>query len=208
MAANFIHYFPTTILPTPNSNCRYYLHPPPPQRRGSVPVRVKCNGDAKTSAPQPETGEGKANNTPLPLPLPTFQKLFNNSNPFFRILPARLLMSVYASRLVNSLKNSLVFSVQPTTDGGSNVGVKWKLGWEKIVVTLGKGINVTSQNSFGGKLLLGNLETIMDPLVQLMPNLMNSNLAAEEKLKKIAISLCVGFFLLVLSLFFFQFSVR
>lgn len=171
MAANFIHYFPTTILPTPNSNCRYYLPRPPPQRRGTVPVRVKCNGDAKTSAPQPETGEGKANNTPLPLPLPTFQKLFNNSNPFFRILPARLvishqnpnpsplslsnwswinnqnaslsspsllllcfnlimlqLMSVYASRLVNSLKNSLVFSVQPTTDGGSNVGVKWKLG--------------------------------------------------------------------------------
>ncbi|XP_022926631.1 uncharacterized protein LOC111433706 [Cucurbita moschata] len=132
-----------------------------------------------------------------------------NSIPAIRVFRAILSMLEFFSHISKTFVNSLKFTAKPTTKNGSMAGVKWKLGWQRTLMTLGKGIDIQSHHIYVGKLLIGNMERIMDASVQQKPiEEEQKDLNLEPSKKRRAAPLYLGFFFFVLSLFFFQFSVR
>ncbi|XP_038883269.1 uncharacterized protein LOC120074268 isoform X1 [Benincasa hispida] len=221
---NFIH-FPNSFSISNSNNLNVasihsttnsYL-PPPLSAKRRPSLCVKCHG-----SPELENKDDDDDD-----PLETINKLYKgikkkdiadlsnvianrrpdifNSIPF---LQTNLKMWSLMSNIIKGLQDSLVFSVQPTTKDGSMVGIKWKVGWHKPLMESKEGVSIHSHHSYVGKLLIGNFEMLLDPLLQLGPmKTMKWIEASKSKERRIA-SLCLGFFLLLVSLFCLQFSVR
>ncbi|XP_023518451.1 uncharacterized protein LOC111781941 isoform X2 [Cucurbita pepo subsp. pepo] len=229
-STNIIH-LPISISPSnssSNSNnynsaaSLYTRRCPPPAAKHQRYLCVKCNGSNKSWVPGKDDND---NDKTLKRVHKLYEVIKNknmnqvyeviadelpdayNSIPAIRVFRAILPVLEFFSHISKTFVNSLKFTAKPTTKNGSMAGVKWKLGWQRTLMTLGKGIDIQSHHIYVGKLLIGNMERIMDASVQQKP-IEEKDLNLEPPKKRRAAPLYLGFFFFVLSLFFFQFSVR
>ncbi|XP_038883270.1 uncharacterized protein LOC120074268 isoform X2 [Benincasa hispida] len=199
---NFIH-FPNSFSISNSNNLNVasihsttnsYL-PPPLSAKRRPSLCVKCHG-----SPELENKDDDDDD-----PLETINKLYKG----IKKKDIADLSNVIANRRPD-IFNSIPFlqTNLPTTKDGSMVGIKWKVGWHKPLMESKEGVSIHSHHSYVGKLLIGNFEMLLDPLLQLGPmKTMKWIEASKSKERRIA-SLCLGFFLLLVSLFCLQFSVR
>ncbi|KAF8409664.1 hypothetical protein HHK36_005743 [Tetracentron sinense] len=75
----------------------------------------------------------------------------------------------FFSSLMRNMGKHIEFSVQSTLQDGMNVCVSWKLEWEKTHVPLGKGFSFYVCHMYQGKVVIRNMEMIMEPLLNIEP---------------------------------------
>ncbi|KAI3969401.1 hypothetical protein MKX01_019962 [Papaver californicum] len=72
--------------------------------------------------------------------------------------------------LLEYLGKNIEFVVRPTLHDGMNVGVSWKLVWDKTHdVPLGKGFSFYMCHVYQGKMVIRNVEMFLEPLVHIEP---------------------------------------
>ncbi|OWM85617.1 uncharacterized protein LOC116207338 [Punica granatum] len=89
-----------------------------------------------------------------------------NFIPFFRSFRGKKQVLAFFSYLMRSLGSNIEFVVQPTLQDGMNVGVSWRLEWNKKRVPLGKGFSFHICQVYQGKVLISNVEMFMESLLR------------------------------------------
>ncbi|KAK9151442.1 hypothetical protein Syun_009751 [Stephania yunnanensis] len=73
------------------------------------------------------------------------------------------------SFLMKHMGPDIQFVVQPTLHEGMNIGVTWKLEWEKNNIPLGKGFSFYTCHTYQGKVVIRDMEMFMEPLLHIEP---------------------------------------
>ncbi|XP_021895180.1 uncharacterized protein LOC110812670 [Carica papaya] len=71
--------------------------------------------------------------------------------------------------LVKYMGDNVELVVKPTLHDGMNVGVTWKLEWNKTHVLLGSGFSFHVCQIYKGKVIIRNVEMFIDPILHLEP---------------------------------------
>ncbi|XP_022926629.1 uncharacterized protein LOC111433705 isoform X1 [Cucurbita moschata] len=159
-APSFVH-FPISIsnsnilnvpsLPTTNNS----RPSPAPSAKRRASLSVKCHGgDA-----EPDKKD----------PFETIDKLYKDiKNEHIAPFQPKSRKPNFISNFINALQKRIIFLVQPTNDGPM-VGVKWRVGWHKPLMVWDNGVGIHFHQSYVGKLLISNLENLLDPVLRLAP---------------------------------------
>ncbi|KAL3627392.1 hypothetical protein CASFOL_028755 [Castilleja foliolosa] len=71
--------------------------------------------------------------------------------------------------LILNLGNNIEFVVQQTSDDGMVVSVSWKLEWNKVPLSLGKGFSLHMCHVYHGKVMIKNVEIFLEPVLHMAP---------------------------------------
>ncbi|XP_039167681.1 uncharacterized protein LOC120286029 [Eucalyptus grandis] len=86
----------------------------------------------------------------------------SNFIPFFWAFQGKKQVLAFFSYLINALGNNIEIVVKPTMHDGMTVSVSWKLEWNKKTMPLGKGFSFHICQIYQGKVLIRNVEMIME----------------------------------------------
>ncbi|KAL5836402.1 hypothetical protein ACOSQ3_015958 [Xanthoceras sorbifolium] len=177
----------------PHKTCYSFCYSPPPPppislqpvlRTGSSSTHRRCllvAFDGKSSGSGEE--DGRALETVLKLYAAIKNKSIRelsdvigdecrcvcNFFSFFQPFQGKRQVLDFFSYLIRSLGNNIEFVVKPTLHDGMNVGVQWRLEWNKKNVPLGKGFSFYICQIYQGKVYIRNVEMFMEPLLHIEP---------------------------------------
>ncbi|KAF4372631.1 hypothetical protein F8388_027304 [Cannabis sativa] len=98
-----------------------------------------------------------------------FQSVCNFFSNSFQPFKRKKQVLDFFLRAIITLGNHIEFVVKPTLQDGMNVGIKWKLECRNISVPLGKGVSLHMYHVYHGKIVIRNLEMLVDPLLSVEP---------------------------------------
>ncbi|OVA09244.1 hypothetical protein BVC80_1785g25 [Macleaya cordata] len=75
----------------------------------------------------------------------------------------------FLSFLMGYMGKRIEFVVYPTLHDGMNVGVSWRLVWDKTHIPFGKGFGFYMCHMYQGKMEIRNIEMFMEPLLHIEP---------------------------------------
>ncbi|XP_077229935.1 uncharacterized protein LOC143862752 isoform X2 [Tasmannia lanceolata] len=75
-------------------------------------------------------------------------------------------LAFFAS-LMGIMGKRVEFVIQPTPDGGMNVGVHWRFEIDNTAVPFGKGYSIYTCHIYDGRMIIRDVHTIIEPLVHM-----------------------------------------
>ncbi|XP_058081155.1 uncharacterized protein LOC131229268 [Magnolia sinica] len=71
----------------------------------------------------------------------------------------------FFSFLIGALANSINIVIHPTPQGGMDIGVSWRLEWNKSYMPLGKGYSFLMSHVYHGKVKVREVQMLVGPLI-------------------------------------------
>ncbi|XP_077229934.1 uncharacterized protein LOC143862752 isoform X1 [Tasmannia lanceolata] len=90
-----------------------------------------------------------------------------NFFPFLLPLEGKKQVLAFFASLMGIMGKRVEFVIQPTPDGGMNVGVHWRFEIDNTAVPFGKGYSIYTCHIYDGRMIIRDVHTIIEPLVHM-----------------------------------------